>query len=101
MLVRIIAASLLMIVLALFKTEGWLRLVLYLIPYLTVGYDILIKAGKRLLKRQMLDENFLMAVATIVLRLLEQHILSVAAGFAVCILVLLYWLCYLVLKKKS
>ena len=65
MLVRIIAASLLMIVLALFKTEGWLRLVLYLIPYLTVGYDILIKAGKRLLKRQMLDENFLMALATV------------------------------------
>lgn len=40
------------------------------------------------------------AVSTIVLKLLGQDLLSVAAGFAVCILVLLYWVCYLVLKKK-
>ena len=40
------------------------------------------------------------AVSTIVLKLLGQDMLSVAAGFAVCILVLLYWVCYLVLKKK-
>ena len=40
------------------------------------------------------------AISTIVLKLLGQDLLSVAAGFAVCILVLLYWVCYLVLKKK-
>lgn len=40
------------------------------------------------------------AISTIVLKLLGQDLLSVAAGFAVCILVLLYWVCYCVLKKK-
>ena len=40
------------------------------------------------------------AISTIVLKLLGQDLLSIAAGFAVCILVLLYWVCYLVLKKK-
>ncbi|MBO4902358.1 MAG: cadmium-translocating P-type ATPase [Lachnospiraceae bacterium] len=43
----------------------WLMLGLYLIPYLVIGYDILKKAGKGILRRQILDENFLMAVATI------------------------------------
>ena len=42
----------------------------------------------------------LSAILTIVLKLLGQDLLSVAAGFAVCVLVLLYWVCYLVLKKK-
>ena len=40
------------------------------------------------------------AISTIVLRLLGQDLLSIAAGFTVCILALLYWICYLVLKKK-
>ena len=40
------------------------------------------------------------AISTIVLKLLGQDLLSVAAGFAVCVLVLLYWICYLILKKK-
>jgi uncharacterized membrane protein len=40
------------------------------------------------------------AISTIVLKLLGQDLLSIAAGFAVCILTLLYWVCYLVLKKK-
>mgnify|MGYP003318461946 CR=1 FL=1 len=40
------------------------------------------------------------AISSIVLKLLGQDLLSIAAGFAVCILVLLYWVCYLVLKKK-
>lgn len=40
------------------------------------------------------------AISTIVLKLLGQDLLSIAAGFAVCILVLLFWVCYLVLKKK-
>ena len=42
----------------------------------------------------------LSAILTIVLKLLGQDLLSVAAGFAVCVLVLLYWVCYLALKKK-
>ena len=43
---------------------------------------------------------FIAAISTIVFKLLGQELLSMAAGFAVCILVLLYWICYLVLKKK-
>ena len=40
------------------------------------------------------------AISTIVLKLLGQDLLSIAAGFVVCVLMLLYWVCYLVLKKK-
>ena len=43
---------------------------------------------------------FIAAISTIVFKMLGQDLLSVAAGFAVCILALLYWVCYLVLKKK-
>ncbi|MDD6762718.1 MAG: heavy metal translocating P-type ATPase [Clostridiales bacterium] len=43
----------------------WAELIMYLIPYLIIGYDILIKAGKGILNRQMFDENFLMSAATI------------------------------------
>ena len=65
MLIRILLSALLMIVLGLLPVEGWLRLLLYLIPYLIIGYDILIKAGKGILRRQIFDENFLMAIATV------------------------------------
>ena len=41
------------------------QLALYMVPYLVIGYDILKKAGKGILNRQVFDENFLMAVATI------------------------------------
>ena len=40
------------------------------------------------------------AISTIVFKLLGQDLLSVAAGFAVCIIALLYWICYLILRKK-
>ena len=43
----------------------WIAAVLYLIPYFVIGYDILKKAWKGILKRQVFDENFLMAVATV------------------------------------
>ena len=46
-------------------TTGWLRLVLYLTVYLIIGYDILRKAGRGILRGQVFDENFLMAVATV------------------------------------
>lgn len=65
MLVRIIAAIVLVIILAFLPVKGILRFVLYMVPYLVVGYDILRKALKGILNRQVFDENFLMAVATI------------------------------------
>lgn len=63
--VRIIITAVLMIVFSQLPIEGWLRLALFLIPYLVIGYDILKKAFKGILNRQVFDENFLMAVATI------------------------------------
>lgn len=65
MLCRIIAALLMMIVLSVFITEGLVRFILYLIPYAVIGYDILIKAAKGILNKQVFDENFLMAIATL------------------------------------
>ncbi len=54
--------------------DGWARLVLCLIPYLTIGYDILIKAWKGVVNRQPFDENFLMAVATVGAMVLGEYI---------------------------
>ena len=54
-----------MIVIAFLPVEGPVRFLLFLIPYLTVGQDVLRKAWKGILKKQVFDENFLMAVATI------------------------------------
>ncbi|HIU84738.1 MAG TPA: cadmium-translocating P-type ATPase [Candidatus Aphodousia gallistercoris] len=65
MLIRIIIAAVLLIALALSPVTGYLRLGLYLIPYLIVGYDILQKAGKGILNGRIFDENFLMTVATL------------------------------------
>ena len=64
-LIRIIAAVVLLIALAFVHAEGWLQFALYMLPYLVIGYDILKKAVKGILNRQVFDENFLMAVATI------------------------------------
>ena len=64
-LIRIIAAVVLLIALAFVPAEGWIQFALYMIPYLVIGYDILKKAVKGILNRQVFDENFLMAVATI------------------------------------
>ncbi len=64
-LIRIIIAAVCMIVLHFLPVEGFVRAALYMIPYLVIGYDILIKAGKGIMNRQVFDENFLMAVATI------------------------------------
>jgi len=65
MLIRIIVAAVLLIALNFIPVKGILRMILFLIPYLVIGYDILKKAGKGILNRQVFDENFLMAVATI------------------------------------
>ena len=86
MLIRIIIAAVLMIVLRIAYTilgeppyqviQEPVWFLLYMIPYLVIGYDILKKAGKGILNRQMFDENFLMAVATvgaIAIALVEQN----------------------------
>lgn len=65
MLVRILIALALVIALAFIPVKGYVQLGLYMIPYLVIGYDILKKAWKGILNRQVFDENFLMAVATV------------------------------------
>ncbi len=65
MLARILAAAALLVALHFVPAEGAARFVLYMIPYLIVGWDILLKAGKGVKNRQMFDECFLMAVATV------------------------------------
>ena len=75
MLVRILAAVALLVLLALVPVPGGpVRLILHLIPYLVVGYDILLKAGKGICNRQVFDENFLMAVATVGAILLGDYV---------------------------
>lgn len=65
MLTRILIAAVMMVVLELLPTTGILRFVLYMIPYLVIGYDILRKAFRGILNRRIFDENFLMVVATL------------------------------------
>ena len=65
MLLRIIIAAVLIVAFSLLPAEGYLRFVLFMIPYLVIGYDILKKAFKGILNKQVFDENFLMAVATV------------------------------------
>ena len=65
MLIRIVIAAVLVVAFSLIPMKGYVKFVLFMIPYLVIGYDILKKAGKGILNRQMFDENFLMAVATI------------------------------------
>ncbi|MCI5805595.1 MAG: cadmium-translocating P-type ATPase [Clostridium sp.] len=68
-LYRIIIATVLIVAVSLFckfvELDTWIEVVLYLIPYFVIGYDILKKAGKGILNKQVFDENFLMAVATV------------------------------------
>ncbi len=64
-LIRILLSLMLLIVLSFVPIQGVLRFALYMVPYLIVGYDILTKAVKGIINRQIFDENFLMAVATV------------------------------------
>ncbi len=64
-LLRIILAAVSTVILELLPIRGTVKTLLYLVPYLTVGYDILWKAVKGIGNGQLLDENFLMAVATV------------------------------------
>ncbi|MCI5483862.1 MAG: cadmium-translocating P-type ATPase [Clostridiales bacterium] len=65
MLYRIIISAVLMIAFKFVPVDGIVRFLLYLIPYLVIGYDILLKAWKGIKHKQVFDENFLMAIATI------------------------------------
>ena len=65
MLLRILAATVLLIALQMIPSTGPVRFILYMIPYLIIGYDILIKAARGIANRQVFDECFLMAVATV------------------------------------
>ena len=64
-LIRIIIAAVLLVFLKLVSLPAWLSVVLYLAAYIVIGYDILRKAFKGILNKQVFDENFLMAVATV------------------------------------
>ena len=77
-LVRIIIAAILMILFALLPVEGILRFGLFMIPYLLIGYDILKKAWKGILNKQVFDENFLMAIATVGAIILGEYVEGVA-----------------------
>ncbi len=65
MLTRIIISAVMLVALNFIPVTGWLRMLLYMIAYLIIGYDILLKAGKGILNGQVFDENFLMAIATV------------------------------------
>ena len=65
MVVRIVVAAVLLVALHFVPADGVWKFACYLVPYLVIGYDILIKAGKGIKNRQVFDENFLMAIATV------------------------------------
>lgn len=73
MLVRIVASLALLIAISLLPVAAWigeqqsiyLEFLLYLIPYLIVGYDVLLRAGRNITRGKVFDENFLMSVATL------------------------------------
>lgn len=65
MLARIVIATIMLVALHFIPVAGFPQFGLYLITYLVIGYDILIKAGKGIWNRQVFDENFLMAIATV------------------------------------
>ena len=58
MLTRIIIAAVLLVILSFLPVDGYLKMALYMVPYLVIGYDILKKAWKGILNKQVFDENF-------------------------------------------
>lgn len=77
-LIRIIVAAVLMVALKLLPLEGYVEFMLFMIPYLIIGYDILKKAWKGILNKQVFDENFLMAIATVGAIILGEYTEGVA-----------------------
>ena len=72
-LIRVIVASVLLILCAVLPTTGYVLFATFMVPYLVIGYDILKKAWKGILNKQVFDENFLMAVATVGAILLGEY----------------------------
>lgn len=64
-LYRIIVSAVLLAVMSFLPVEGWPRLLIFLIPYFLIGGDVLLSAGKNILRGQVFDEKFLMALATV------------------------------------
>lgn len=77
-LVRIIISTIIMIALGFVPVKGYIRFALYMVPYLVIGYDILRKSIKGMLKKQIFDENFLMSVATVGAIILGEYTEGVA-----------------------
>lgn len=77
-LYRILIAAVLMVLLECLPVTGWVKFVLYMIPYLIIGYDILRKAVLGIAHGEVFDENFLMAVATVGAILLGEYTEGVA-----------------------
>ena len=65
MLSRVLASAVLFVVVLLLPTEGWLRLLTFLIPYAIIGWDVLWRAVRNIAHGQVFDENFLMSLATV------------------------------------
>ena len=76
--IRIVVCAALMVLLHFLPLKGWARFAAYMVPYLVIGWDILRKAGKGVLNRQVFDENFLMAVATVGAIALGEYVEGVA-----------------------
>ena len=77
-LIRIAISAVMLIILGFIPVEGVLRFVLYLIPYITVGYDILKKAAQGIYNRQPFDESLLMSIATVcaIILALYRHMMT-------------------------
>ena len=78
MLCRVIAAAVLLVVAALLPLEGWQRLLLFLVPYAVVGFDVVWGAVRNILRGQVFDEKFLMALATVGAFATGEHLEAVA-----------------------
>ena len=64
-LYRIVASAALLIMASALPAEGWIRLAIFLVPYIFIGWDVLWSAARNILRGQIFDENFLMAIATV------------------------------------
>ena len=65
MLIRVIVSAVLFVVCMLLPLTGWPRLLVFLAPYLIIGWDVLWRAVRNIAHGQVFDENFLMALATV------------------------------------
>ena len=82
-LARIIISTVLLIIAVIIDVENeWLKITFYLLSYLIVGYDVLLRAGRNIIRGKVFDENFLMSLATIGAMFIREY----AEGLAVMLL---------------